>query len=383
MATFEVKVVKIEIEPHPNADKLECAVIGDYRAIVGKGQFKSGDLVVYIPEASIVPDWLIERMGLVGKLAGKAKNRVKAIRLRQALSQGLVYPVEKISNLESCNELNIVRAQSRDVYVIEGQDIQTELGITKYEPPIPTCMSGEVAAGHGYTINYDIENVKKWNSILIEDELIAITEKLHGTWTCFGQNPNVPHVIITSKGLSKQGLYFKLNEQNANNLYIRMHRQDALNHGGQEIQHRVGQFLESQLFEQNYHTFYVLGETLGQGVQDLHYGQTQPTFRLFDVYVGAPNQGRFLNDSEKQALCEYCDIPRVPVLYRGPYSKEIVDKLTNGKETLSGTGSNIREGIVITPIIERYVPNLGRVILKSVSEAYLFRGKDDEVTEYA
>lgn len=95
MAEFEVKVVKIDrIEDHPNADALELAVIGGYRAIVKLGEFEAGDLAVYIPEAAIVPDWLLKRMGLEGKLAGKDKNRVKAIKLRGILSQGLVLPLE-------------------------------------------------------------------------------------------------------------------------------------------------------------------------------------------------------------------------------------------------------------------------------------------------
>ena len=94
MATFEAKVYRLEIEEHPNADAIELAKVGDYRSIVRKGDFKTGDLGVYIPEAAIVPDWLISELGLEGKLAGKDKNRVKAIKLRGILSQGLIYPVQ-------------------------------------------------------------------------------------------------------------------------------------------------------------------------------------------------------------------------------------------------------------------------------------------------
>src|SRR5271157_4752913 len=101
MSTFEAKVYRLTIEPHPNADKLELAVVGDYRAIVGKGQFMTGDYGVYIQEASIVPDWLIEKLGLVGKLAGPQHNRVKAMKLRSILSQGLVYPVTSLSSRDA------------------------------------------------------------------------------------------------------------------------------------------------------------------------------------------------------------------------------------------------------------------------------------------
>ena len=95
MAEFEVNVVKIDrIEDHPNADALELAIIGGYRAIVKIGEFKAGDPVVYIPEAAIIPQYLLEDMGLEGYLAGKDKNRVKAIKLRGILSQGLVLPID-------------------------------------------------------------------------------------------------------------------------------------------------------------------------------------------------------------------------------------------------------------------------------------------------
>ena len=92
MADFAVEVLPLRIEPHPEADRIELAVIGEYRSVVQKGRYHDGDLVAYIPEASIVPDALIEEMGLTGKLSGSKKNRVKAARFRGVLSQGLCYP---------------------------------------------------------------------------------------------------------------------------------------------------------------------------------------------------------------------------------------------------------------------------------------------------
>ena len=69
MSEFEVKTYPVIIERHPDADLLELARIGDYYSIVLKGQFQTGDTCAYIPEASIVPDSLIAKMGLEGKLA--------------------------------------------------------------------------------------------------------------------------------------------------------------------------------------------------------------------------------------------------------------------------------------------------------------------------
>lgn len=90
MSSFKVTVERLEIHPHPNADALELAQVGLYRAVVPKGVYKSGEYAVYIPEQAILPPALIMELGLEGRLAGREKNRVKAIRLRGELSQGII-----------------------------------------------------------------------------------------------------------------------------------------------------------------------------------------------------------------------------------------------------------------------------------------------------
>lgn len=393
MATFEVTVVQLEIEPHPNADKLELAKIGDYRSVVGKDQFKTGDLGIYIPEQSVLPTWLIEKLGLVGKLAGKQKNRVKAVKLRGIVSQGLVYPVTmpaggrtgpyqadcvvEYEGIVGSEDLTGRRIPLRSMVCLNiGDDATKFLGITKYEPPIPVHMAGEVETAHGYTINYDIENLKRYPDVLQDGEEVVLTEKLHGTWSCFGYHPDVGR-IVTSKGLSKQGLIFKDNDANKENLYIR-----AFNELMQRLNYSdVASLAFTDPATNEVTPTYILGEVFGCGVQDLHYGQTKPTFRAFDVYVGKPGEGKYLDEDQKMLYLHSRFIERVPVLYRGPYSKEVIAQYTDGKETLSGQSANVREGVVITPTVERRDPTLGRVILKSVSNDYIFRD-DKNATEY-
>lgn len=100
MSQFAVEVVVLDdVVPHPNADALDLAVIGGYRAVVKKGVFKKGDSVVYIPEDALVPEDILEHIGLTGRLAGKQKNRVKAIRLRGELSQGIVVRLKDFADL--------------------------------------------------------------------------------------------------------------------------------------------------------------------------------------------------------------------------------------------------------------------------------------------
>ncbi len=371
MAEFSVTVVPIQIEPHPNADRLELAKVGEYRSVVGKDQFQTGDLVAYIPEQAICPDELIEEMGLTGKLAGKECNRVKAVKLRGIVSQGICY--EARSNWK------------------EGWDVTEELGITKYEPPIPAHMSGMVyGAGFDKTIRFDVENWKRYPDVFEDGEEVVFTEKIHGTFCVCGVMPdNMAHekygtLVVASKGLADKGIAFQPDaEENEHNLYLRAIRSKNIE---REVRAVFSEELDSGI------PVFILGEVFGQGVQDLHYGASAAKdetlgFRVFDIYVGKPGQGYYLDSDFVFASCFGMELDRVPILYRGPFSREIMDKHTNGMETVSGKQSHMREGIVMKPAKERRddLSGLGRVMLKSVSDKYTMRKgkKGKKITEYA
>ncbi len=354
MSTFSVLVVPVIIEPHTNADALEIARIGGYRSVVRKGTLTTGDLVAYIPEQSIVPQPLLEELGLVGRLAGKGRDRVKAIRLRGVLSQGICLPAR--------------------AGWVEGQDVQEELGIVKHEPPIPTTMTGSVyAAGLDRTLRYDIENIKRFPDVLVEGEEVVFTEKIHGTWVQVGLLPAVlahpehGRLVVASKGLAARGLAFIADaEDNQHNLYLRVVRH-------LDLAARI-----AAVFSPLTLPVYVLGEVFGGGVQDLAYGMSAGRdeslgFRVFDIYVGVPGQGRYLSSDELDAAVAALELKRVPLLYRGAMSAQALAEHTSGRETISGRGLHLREGVVIRPVIERRHPLLGRVQLKSVSGAYLTR----------
>lgn len=376
MAEFECKVYELKIEEHPNADALELAVVGDYRSIVRKGEFKTGDLGVYIPEAAIVPDWLIEELGLTGRLAGKNKNRVKAVKLRGSLSQGLIVPTHRQSFMGASFDAITKPGEEipETLGVREGDDVTEFLGITKYEPPIPSSMSGEVYNALGCTLHYDIENVKKYPGVLVEGEdEVVFTEKIHGTWACFGYHPKFDIPIVTSKGLSAKGLAFKFNEQNEKNLYVQVYKSLDTDDRWLDLCERFISAFGLDLDTDEIEPFYLLGEIFGQGVQDLTYGYNTKQFRVFDIYIGHPGNGRYLDWDEFEDVCKKMELETVPVLYRGTFYKVEMERWTNGTEVVSGEDSHIREGIVITPTTERRDDEIGRVKLKSVSEAYLLR----------
>jgi len=381
MATFAVSVTKIFIKPHSNADALELGNVGSpdgFQVVVKKGLYQSGDVIAYIGENAVVPDETLKRYGFwneeknIGMLAGNSGNRVKAIKLRGEFSLGIIIPMVEQDGKYRL-KYDPAYLTDANVYYNIGDDVSARLGVTKYEPQIPTQMAGEVWNATGYTLKYDIENFKNFPDVLQPGEHVFITEKLHGTWCCFGYHPDVDHPIITSKGLSAKGLAFKMNEANNDNLYIRAFHGLTwlLAPNGKTLLDRARDIFGDQ-------PIYIVGEVYGRGVQDLHYGESTPRFRAFDIYLGTPGQGHYVDSCDLMKYCESMDVDTVPVLYWGPFDKQIMLEHTNGKDF---NDNHIREGIVIKPSPERRNEQIGRVVLKSISDDYLLR-KNKDATEY-
>lgn len=348
MSTMEARVLPITITPHPNADKLDVGHAFGYQFIVPKGKFHDGDLGVYIMDQSILPDAIVDEMGIREYLSGGAKNRVRPVRLRGVLSEGLFY-----------------RPAAWPAHWVAGMDVADELGITKYAPPLPAEMVAKVTLGprSGIWRHYDIENVKRYPDTIAAGEPVSFTEKLHGTFCAVGIVGG--ERVVTSKGFLARGMVLIPDERN---LYWHAVTQADV-HARIEAFMARWEIAEALLF----------GEVFGTGVQDLGYGiaKGHAHFRAFDLCVSLPRDTDVLADAYTflsvdtfaEAMAEM-GIPTVPEVYRGPFSWETLDAHTSGRSTLA---EHLREGVVIKPIVPRNDPELGRVILKSISPDYLVR----------
>lgn len=99
-----------DIQPIDGADNIEVAFLLGWQVVVIKNEFKIGDKVCYIQIDTVAPElpeyeFLRER-----------KFRVRTIKLRKCLSQGLIVPLPK-------GNFN------------EGDDITELMGVKKYEKP--------------------------------------------------------------------------------------------------------------------------------------------------------------------------------------------------------------------------------------------------------
>lgn len=363
MATFEVTRERIEVFPHPNADRLELARVGLYNIVVGKDTWATGDEVLYIPEYAVLPENLIVALGLEGKLAGKAANRVKPVKLRGELSQGVVAPLSLLPKGTPAQ-----------------QNYADALGVTKWEPEIPATMSGDVEGNYDLLNWIDVENLKKFPEMFEAGEPVVVTEKIHGTATLFTfLHPGTAEqeILVSSKGLGERKLVLKEDERN---VYWRVLRTYAL----AELAARTARAGATALFGTDEEPAEIrrvalFGETFGSKVQDLHYGVTGNDlgFALFDIAVEFSNQKGsstvWLDPDEVAELAKDGSIPTVPVLHEGAFDIEQVARLASGKEQVSGRELHIREGVVVRPLVRGAYGQGETRIGKYVSEAYLLR----------
>ncbi|MCX5241865.1 RNA ligase (ATP) [Streptomyces prunicolor] len=358
MSTLRVTAEVLTVHEHPNADALELAQVGLYRAVVAKGAYRTGETAVYIPEQSVLPADLIEELGLTGRLAGSNADRVRAVRLRGELSQGIVCRPKALAGVD------LARA------ALDGTDFAERLGIVKWVPPIPPTMNGDVESAPDLLPWVDIENIQRFPGIFEPGEAVVLTEKLHGSaclLTYFTDNGDGDvdedgsgRVQVSSKGFGAKSLALK---EDPRNLYWRAVR----GHGVPEAAARLAERLGARRVG-------IFGEVFGAGVQDLTYGadgrRETLGYAVFDVSAEIDGAVRWLDPAE---LLDG-ELPLVPRLYEGPYDIERVLEVASGRETVSGRGMHLREGVVIRPATERYsAVTGGRAIAKAVSPAYLTR----------
>lgn len=397
MSKFSCPVVRVAaVEEHPNADRLSLVRLEGlgYLCIAnkledGSPRYRPGDFVVYIPSSSVLPEWLLKSMGFWnedagrGMLAGSGGDRVKPLKLRGVFSEGVLFPTLPMSIPDACMlEVTISYNGNDGMPMLHvGEDASEVLGITKWSPPIPVHMAGEVASVPEAALTYDFERWESSPGIFDPGEVVVATEKLHGTCCIIQYFPDMDHpemfpdyagyrsITVSSKGLGSQGLVFKNNEANANNLYVRALRTLLADHDLAGLLHSMSKV------DGGAHPVAILGEVFGKGVQDLDYGTTKPTFRVFDMRIGrewlSPDAVAYWGR----------DLPRVPTLYTGPFDRAAIETVRDGTTTVGGT--NVREGVVVRSLVPRDHPIHGRRIAKFISPAYLLRRvKNGEATEF-
>jgi len=352
MSTFAVTLERIaSVSPIPDADRIEMATLEgmDFTFVIGKDSFKPGDRVVYFPVDSLLPEALAETLGLKGKLAGKDQNRVKTIRLRGIMSQGVVADPSILGELPAPLE----------TLVTVGVNLAFLLGVTKYDPPENIVSDGVLLPLPDGQSMYDIESADRYIDIAagMMDEPVFITEKVEGS-----------------------NFWFRLEPDGTVLVGQRNNRIEPLE-GVEHTFHRLAGGADPLGLAKSLgivgKPVTIYAEALGPKIQGNYYGFKAHTLRIFDIKVGfdflAP--AVFLAAVREFYGAAWADMvvpvlvyPEEGITLRKWLAGRTIKGASDGKSLLV---NRLREGIVIKPLTEARNPSIGRRILKQRSPAYL------------
>lgn len=340
-STFSCPVVRVEMHKHHNADSLSIVKIGGYQCVVKTEEWRNGQLAVYVPPDSVVPDrpeWDF--------LDGK--RRITARRFRQEWSHGLLVPAP--AGLD------------------EGDNGAAVLGIVAYESPAERrqgLSSRERRAlplwrrlllgwrefrgrPRGQFPYYDIENIRKYPDLIDKTEPCYIVEKIHGANACY---------IVAKTWWSKSKLFMRSRTQWKKRGDGSWWDLALINTPGLEkfLLHHPG--------------WAVYGEVYGRGVQDLTYGKTSPHFVAFDIWD--THNRKWLDVEQARSLFHLWNVPLAPCLglvtgVSIPALEEMAE-FPSALAEKNGIKKQISEGVVIVTCHERK-------ILKLKSNSFLSSG---------
>jgi RNA ligase (TIGR02306 family) len=339
---YKVPVTTIrEINPHPNADRLELATVYGFQVVVGKGRYKPGDTIIYVPIDSILPEWLEARLFPADSKIKLNNHRVRQIRIRSVPSQGMIVDPSVVQDHLTC----VIGAFIRD-----QDDLSIDLGIKKYEPPEPELPRGvtprdkplENPRFHKYN---GLDNIKWYPDLFKQGEEVVIQEKLHGSNCRAALQPTAPSTLW--KKILK---FVRLLPQHefcygSNNVQLQ-DRRGYSGYYGEDVYGNVLANIDAANKLKPGET--IFGELIGEGIQaNYHYGHRQHHFVLFDVKVTLEDgTQKYLNPDEVEAFAKERGFDLVPVLYKGPFHKAVLNELVSGPSVYY-PDHKVREGVVV------------------------------------
>jgi RNA ligase (TIGR02306 family) len=305
-------IQKVEkIFPILKADNIEgCQILG-WEIVVRKGEFKEGDLCVFFEIDSLLP--AIDDFEFM-----KASNyKVKTIKLRGQISQGLALPLHKIS---------------KSLPTTIGEDVSELLGVSKYEPD-------------------ELDN-KTFPEFLHKTDEVRIQA--------------IPELLTTYKG---QSFYIteKLDGCSVS-FYVRDGQFGICSRNRLQSNNHFGQVAQSLNIERKLRSLgnniCFQGEIIGPKIQGNRYNLSEYDVRFFSVF-----------DIEKQSYYDFenlCSIinwvsletvPIIGIIELNHTIKELIE-LSTGKSKLYDT---MREGIVVRKI------DSTKISFKVISPEFLLR----------
>jgi RNA ligase (TIGR02306 family) len=260
-----------EIKPIPNADAIEALRINGWWVVAKKDEFKVGDDVVFIEVDAWVPHHLAPFLSK-GKeprvYKGVSGERLRTVKLRGQLSQGLVLPLTAVP--ESA---------------LWFEDLTEVLGIQKWERELSPQLAG-LAKGNfpSFIAKTDQERIQNLPEIIDElDVRYEVTTKLDGSSITI-------YVKDGEVGVCSRNLELKLDESNAGNTFVKT-----------AMESRLLESLE-WFHKETRQNIAIQGELMGPGIQGNREKLDEHRIYIFDVWD--IDRQAYLGNDERQWVLE-------------------------------------------------------------------------------
>ena len=321
-----------EVKPIEGADLIEAIRVDGWWVVAKKGEFPVDSLAVYMEVDSFVPTEIAPFLTKAGhepkEFEGVKGERLRTVKLRGQLSQGLLLP---ISILPTTTVIEV------------GNDVTELLGVLKWERPISPQLYGQ-AKGYfpSFLRKTDQERVQNIGVQLqyYINQTFEVTIKLDGSsCTIFSYNEE--------DGVCSRNLELKRDENNA---FWRI----ALEYDIHKKIRACGRNLAVQ------------GELIAPNIQSNYEKVNKPEFYVFDIFD--VDKQEYMLPKERQEFCKILNIPHIPIIDKAFSMIDNVDMLLDMAE---GNGMNVgvkREGLV-------FKHNNSEFSFKAISNSYLLKEK--------
>lgn len=298
-----------DLQPIPEADLIEVATVKGWKLVVKKGEYAIGDRAIYCEIDSFLPireEFEFLRKSSFKKMGEQEGFRLRTIKLKGQVSQGLLLPLSTLPHPDSLNE---------------GDDVTDVLGVFKYEPPIPAQLAGVMKSYFpSFVPKTDEERIQNLTDSYpnYKKNTFYVTEKLDGSSATFYLNNGVFGVCSRNIDLL----------ETPDNSFWKVARQ-----------------LDVEAKLQALDNFALQGEMIGEGIQGNPYklkGQHVYFYNAYDI-----DEQRYLPFEDFDKLMKGMGYNTVPIIEREFTLPDTIDELLAYAEGRSMLADTEREGYVI------------------------------------
>lgn len=336
-----------KVESIEGADRVELVSILGWTCVANKGQFKPMDLAVYFEIDSFLP--VRSEFEFLRKTSYKNSNilgegfKIKSMKFRGALSQGLVLPISDFKEIPN------------DVEV--GDDVTELLGVKKWEIEERATTAGTIIGQLPYCVPHTDETRIQNEPDLLQDFAglgYYITTKMDGS---------SHSVAIDEKGFHVTGHNYEYKDDGKSHFYELVKREN--------IQEKMTKFFK----ENDLESFVIQGEFCAPGIQSNRLKLVKPEWYVFTIYIN----GKRLGLAKMKGICNILGLETVPVEEIGmdlPSKYSTVEDMLKRAEGDYPNGGP-KEGIVVRPTEPVHNYRISAPLsMKVINNKYLLKWSD-------